>query len=206
MAAPKKVDYERIEPGWRVGILSPAQLASEYTMATGISVSHTAIIKHFTKRGVPRDLSAKVQAKADSMVMDAMVTGKVSSVTLAKESEIVAESATQQATIRIGHRKDIVRFRNVAIDLLAELESQTGNADLFQELGEFLRSEDDKGQDKRNDVYQKVISSVGRIDGLKKLAEVLKILVGLEREAYGIADAGKEGEPKGVLNIVMNLA
>ena len=64
MAAPKKVDYERIEPGWRAGIKSPAQLASEYTEATGISVSRSAIIKHFTELGVPRDLKAKVRAAA----------------------------------------------------------------------------------------------------------------------------------------------
>ena len=28
MAAPKKVDYEAIEPGWRAGIKSPEQLAA----------------------------------------------------------------------------------------------------------------------------------------------------------------------------------
>lgn len=55
MPARKKVDYERIEPGWRAGVLSPAQLAAEYTEATGVSVSHAAIIKHFKKLGVPRD-------------------------------------------------------------------------------------------------------------------------------------------------------
>ncbi|MNV92608.1 hypothetical protein D3C71_1872240 [compost metagenome] len=77
------------------------------------------------------------------------------------------------------------------MSLLDELETETGDIDLFRELGDILRSEDDKGQDRRNDVYQKVISSAGRIDSMKKLAETLKNLVGIEREAYGIAEATK---------------
>lgn len=191
MAAPKKVDYERIEPGWRAGIKSPAQLAAEYTAETGVSVSHAAIIKHFKKLGVPRDLVAKVKAKASAMVMESMVTGKVSSVTSKHDAEIIDQSATIIANVQVSHRSDIRRARTLCMSLLDELEAETGDIDLFRELGDILRSEDDKGQDKRNDVYQKVISSAGRIDSMKKLAETLKNLVGIEREAYGIAEAAK---------------
>ncbi len=195
MAAPKKIDYERIEPGWRAGIKSPAQLAAEYTAETGVSVSHAAIIKHFRKLGIPRDLRAKVQAKADAMVMQAMVTGKVSSETTVKDAELIARGAQDVATIRISHRADITRMRRIVLDLLGELEQQTGNPELFEQLGEMLRSEDDRSQDKRNEIYQKVISTAGRIDGLKKLAEAMKILIGLEREAYGL-DVTPEGTDK----------
>ena len=57
MAAPKKIDYDRIEPGWRAGLLSPHQLAALYTEETGQKVSHAAIIKHFKKSCIARDLS-----------------------------------------------------------------------------------------------------------------------------------------------------
>ena len=186
MAAKKKVDYEAIEPGWRAGLKSPEQLANEYTEDTGVSVSRSAIIKHFTKLGVPRDLSAKVRAKADAMVAEAMVTGKVSTETTIEQKVIIDAAALDVATIRVSHRKDISRFRKLALDLLAELEAETGNLDLFEELGDFLRADDDKAQDKRNELYRKVISGAGRIDSAKKLAETLKTLIGLEREAYGI--------------------
>jgi hypothetical protein len=87
------------------------------------------------------------------------------------------------------------------MSLLSELEIATDNLDLFEELGEFLRSDDDKGDDKRNTVYQRVISSVGRIDSMKKLSDTLKTLVGLEREAYGIAEGAEPtpGAPGGKL-------
>ena len=35
MAAPRIIDYGRIEPGWRAGKLSVQQLADEYEKATG---------------------------------------------------------------------------------------------------------------------------------------------------------------------------
>lgn len=191
MAAPKKVDYERIEPGWRAGILSPAQLAAEYTEATGVSVSRAAIIKHFTQLGVPRDLTAKVRAKADAMVAEAMVTGKVSSVTTRRDAEIIDESATREAIVRLSHRTDIARARNVVMSLFEELESVCGseNAELLAQLGELMRNPDDNGQDKLNDLYKKLMSLPGRAKTMKDLGDSLKTMVGLEREAFGLNDS-----------------
>jgi hypothetical protein len=80
------------------------------------------------------------------------------------------------------------------------LRPETDNLALFQELGEILRSEDDKGSDKRNDLYQKVISGAGRVDSMKKLADTLKTLIGLEREAYGMTDEPPPAPPSVVVN------
>ena len=186
MAAPRRIDWERIEPDYRAGIKSLLQIADEYEKATGVSVSHTAISKHFKKLGVKRNLKEKVLAKAEAIVSASMVSGKVSIETTATDAEIINKSAVDIATVRINHRSDITRTRKLALDMLSELEHQTGNVDLYEDLGEMLRSEDARGVDKRNDIYHKVISSAGRIDSLKKLAETLKTLIGLEREAYGI--------------------
>lgn len=195
MAAPKKVDYEQIEPGWRAGLKSPGQLAREYAESTGVQISHVAIIKHFKRLGVPRDLSAKVTAKADRMVTESMVTGKVATLTTKADAILIDTAALEVATIRVDHRKDIKRSRKLAMGLLEELEVQTVDIALFEELGELLRNEDDKGIDKRNDIYNKVISSASRITSMRALAETLKTLVGLEREAYGIV-TGDSGQQK----------
>lgn len=186
MAAPKKVDYARIEPGWRAGVKSPPQLAAEYTAATGISVSHTAIIKHFKKLGVPRDLAAKVKSKADSMVLQAMVTGKVSIETTKPDAEIIDAAAVQVATVHFEHRRDIKRSRSLVVALLEELEHQTVNVEVFNELGELMRKENEAGVDKLNDLYHKVIGLSGRISNIKSLSEALKNLIGLERQAFNM--------------------
>lgn len=195
MAAQKKVDYEAIEPGWRAGIKSPAQLAAEYTEATGISVSRSAIIKHFDKIGVPRDLSAKVHAKADAMVAEAMVTGKVSTATTLADSVIINAGAMDVATIRIGHRRDIALSRTLCMSLLGELQAQTVNLPGLVELGEILRQPNENGADRLNDIYRAVISLPERSKTMKALTESLKNLVGMEREAYGLDEKKPEQAP-----------
>lgn len=199
MAAPKKVDYERIEPGWRAGIKSPAQLAAEYTEATGISVSRPAIIKHFTELGVPRDLKAKVRAKADAMVAEAMVTGKVSTATTKRDAEIINESATQEAIVRLAHRADIARSRGLVMSLLSELEAVCGteNAEMLEQLGDLMRKPDANNQDKLNDLYRKLMSLPGRAKTMKDLGDSLKTMIGLEREAFGLDAATDDEQDKG---------
>lgn len=188
-AAPKKVvvDWERVESDYRAGLLSVREIAATH------GISHTYINRRVKEKNWTRDLSARIQAKAESIVSSAVVSNDVSTDRLETDAAIVSANAEVIARVRLNHRKDIVRFRNVALALLDELEVQTGNRELFDELGELLRSPDEKGIDKINDIYNKVISGAGRIDGVKKLAETLKILIGLEREAYGLVEnVGKD--------------
>jgi len=175
-------DWERIEDDYRAGLLSVREIAASQ------GISHTAIQKRAKAEGWERDLGAKIKAKAEALVAKREVAKTVATEAAATERIIVEANAEVIAGVRMAHRTDIARARRLAMSLLDELEVETGSLDLFTELGELLRSEDDKGQDKRNDVYRKVISSAGRIDGMKKLAETLKVLIGLEREAYGIAE------------------
>ena len=145
MAAPSKVDYERILPGWRAGVKSPDQLAAEYTAETGIKVSRQAIQKHFQKLRIPRDLTAQVRAKADAMVLEAGVTGKVQSKDLPPATAVVVEQAAlDSAAIQLAHRVDIKRGREVVAQLQADLETIAGHQDVRSLLtGLAQRRQDD---------------------------------------------------------------
>lgn len=180
------IDWERIEPDWRAGVKSVLQIAADYEKATGRSVSHTAINKHFKELKVPRDLKAKVQAKAEAKVSAAAVSARVSTETTPTDAAIIEANADVMATVMLSQRKDIQRNRSLAMKLLDELEDQTMGRELFENLGALMESPDENGRDKLFDLYMKVIGSSGRIDSMKKLADTLKVLVGLEREAYGI--------------------
>jgi hypothetical protein len=181
------VDWELIERDYRAGILSVREIAASQ------GISHAAINKRAKRDGWERDLAAKIQAKAEALVSKREVSTQVSTERLVTERAIVEGNAMRVAEVRMSHRADIRRLRNLAISMLEELEAETRDIALFNELGELLRAEDDKGQDKRNDLYNKVISSAQRIDSMKKLAETLKILIGIEREAYGIVSG--ESDP-----------
>ena len=186
----QKIDYERIEAGWRAGILSPRQLAAQYTEETNESVSHAAIIKHFTKLGIPRNLAEKIKAKSDDMVTRAMVTEQVTPVTIKRDKDIIDDAATKLTDIRLGQRKDISRARSISMKLFDELELMVGaeNVSLLQQLGELLYSPDDKGMDKLNDLYMKVINLPNRVKAIKELSDTMKTLVALERQAYGLEE------------------
>lgn len=87
------------------------------------------------------------------------------------------------------------------MQLLGELEETTGNKDLFEQLGELLYAPDKNGVDKLNEIYQKVIALPSRIKGMKDLADTLKTLVGLERQAFGIDDNANGNAPNGDINM-----
>ncbi|MCK1783455.1 helix-turn-helix domain-containing protein [Pseudomonas sp. TNT11] len=184
MTDKQPTDWERIEQLYRAGVLSVREIAAT------CGVSHTAINKRAKAGGWDRNLKAKIHAKADALVSKAEVSTKVSTETLATERGIVEANAQVIADIRLAHRTDIGRGRRLANKLLDELEGLTDNRDLFEQLGELLRSEDDNGQDKRNDLYMKVIDLPARTKTMKELGETLKNLITLERQAY---DLGSDG-------------
>lgn len=173
-------DWERIEQLYRAGLLSVREIAAAH------GITHGAINKRAKRDGWVRDLKAKIKAKADSLVSKSVVSTEVSKEQLATDRDTVEANAQVIANIRIAHRTDIGRYRKLANKMLEELEGLTDNRELFDQLGDLLRSEDDNGQDKLNDLYQKVISLPSRTKTLKDLGDTLKVLIGLERQAYSI--------------------
>ena len=88
--------------------------------------------------------------------------------------------------------------RTLTNALLNELEQQTdpNTLAMLQELGEMLRNEDDNGQDRRNDLYTKVISLSERSKTMKTLADSLRVVVDMERTAFSMdKDQGPAADP-----------
>ena len=179
--------WEKVEREYRAVILSLREIGESN------GCSHVAVTKRAKTEGWQRDLNAKIQAKADALVNRAAVTKVVNAAAAVKDDEAVEAGALAIARIRIEHRGDITRMRSLVLALLQECEVMTGDRALFEGLAEIMRNQDDKGQDKLNDAYSKVISLPQRIKGVTELADTLKVLIGLEREAYGLAtDDGRQ--------------
>lgn len=183
-ASKSGADWERIELDYRAGVKSLREIASEHGITEG------AIRKRAKKPGEEweRDLAGKIQAKAEELVRRDAVRSEVRANQAASEKAVVDANAQAIADIRLAHRHDIRRARTLTNALLSELEQQTDPDTLvmLRELGELLRSEDDNGQDRRNDLYQKVISLSERSKTLKTLADSLRVMVDMERTAFGM--------------------
>ena len=188
----KQIDWEALEIQYRAGIRSLKDIGSEF------GVSDAAIIKRAKRDNWSRDLKAKIQARADAKVSASLVRAEVSAQTKVRERQVIEAAATAVADIRLAHRSDIRRARNLTNSLLAELEAQTDPSTLamLHELGELLRNEDDNGQDRRNDLYTKVISLSERSKTMKTLADSLRVVVDMERTAFSMdKDQGPAADP-----------
>lgn len=190
-------DWEKIEADYRAGIKTLRQIAGDHGITEG------AIRKRAKRDGWERDLSAKIQQKADALVRKESVRSEVRTEPAISEREIIDANAQAIVSVRLSHRKDIQRSRRITMALLEELEQQTGaeNVALLEQMGELLRSEDDKGQDKLNDLYHKIISLPGRAKTMKDLGESLRVLVTLERQAFGLDD--KDTKPQDALTTLL---
>lgn len=185
---PKKaVEWDLVEVDYRAGIKSLKLMGTEY------GVSDAGILKKAKKEGWTRDLSAKIREKAAAKVSAAAVSAEVSLQTRAYEAQIVEANATLQSDIILAHRKDVQRSRALTMALLNELEVQTDNLDLLEQLREALHSPNENGVDKRDELFRKVTSLSSRSSTMKTLADSLKVLIGLEREAFGVGEDDEKG-------------
>ncbi|MGZ4968026.1 MAG: hypothetical protein ACXV8O_01305 [Methylobacter sp.] len=182
MAEDRDINWNAIELDYRAGQLTLRVIAEKY------GITHGAINKRAKRDGWERDLSGKIKQRAEALVSKIEVSKAVSNEKRILEKDIIETNATMQANIILSHRSNITRYRNLCEALLSELEIQTGECITFEELGEMMHSPDDKGMDKLNELYRKVISTPSRVDSTKKLSETLKTLIGLERQAFGLAD------------------
>lgn len=192
--AKKAPDWERIEKDYRAGILSVREIAGY------AGVSHTAIQKRAKTHGWERDLKAKIHAKAEALVARREVANKVASRSVETEREIVDGNAEQVADIRMAHRGDIARGRRMVNKLLDELETLTDEQGTIKELIAKFKDGDHEDGDAMADALalaKKVSALPNRTKTMKELAETLKTLVGLERQAYDIVADPTGGDGAG---------
>ena len=181
-----KPDWEAIESAYRAGLLSIREIASQH------GITHGAINKRAKRDGWERDLSSKIKNKADSLVSKKEVSTQVSSENKLNERILIETNAEVIANIRMEHRGDIRKARNITNALFEELGAECADIEAFKKLGELLANPDQNGRDKLNEVYMSVISMPERVKSMKALSETLKNLITLERQAYNIDDTPKD--------------
>lgn len=196
----KQPDWEAIERAYRAGVLSVREIAAAH------EVSHTAINKRAKRDGWDRDLKAKIKAKADALVSRREVSTEVSSKQAETEREIIELNAEVIANIRMAHRGDISRSRRLTNKLLDELESLTDEQGTIKELVDQLKDGDHEDGEAMADVLvlaKKMSALPARTKTMKELAETLKTLVALERQAYDL-DVKQGGSEEDTLSKLMD--
>ncbi|EMM2539436.1 hypothetical protein SNM64_05715 [Klebsiella pneumoniae] len=181
-----KPDWEAIETAYRAGVMSLREMASQHGISEG------AIRKRAKRDDWSRDLAAKVKERADDLVRKAEVRKQVRTETALSERVLIEATAEVVAAVRMEHRGDIRRAREITNALFDELGAECADVDSLRKLGELMLSPDENGRDKLNEIYHSIISMPERVKAVKALSEALKNLIGLERQAYDID--GPEGD------------
>lgn len=163
-----------------------ANIKSVSLIAQEIGVGPTAVYSRASNEGWTKNVEARAQ----------YVAGRQLALEAARDATLELETkkadrvnAEMQARVLVIHRTDVAKARIITMKLFHELETMMENTPELKSLGEILRDEDDRGRDKLNDIYQAIISLPDRVDVNKKLAESLKTLLQLERQAFGIVGA-----------------
>ncbi|EBA8975558.1 hypothetical protein CDR69_21845 [Salmonella enterica] len=180
-----KPDWEAIETAYRAGVMSLREIASHHGISEG------AIRKRAKRDDWSRDLNARIQQKADDLVRKQEVRKTVRTKTELTERVLIEATAEVIASVRMEHRGDIRRARELTNTLFDELGAQCADVVALEQLGDIMFDPDDKGRDRLNETYQKVISLPSRVKSLKDLSDSLKTLIGLEREAWSIGTASE---------------
>ncbi|MFN4482993.1 hypothetical protein [Klebsiella pneumoniae] len=181
-----KPDWEAIETAYRAGVMSLREIASQHGISEG------AIRKRAKRDDWSRDLNAKVKERADDLVRKAEVRKQVRTETALSERVLIEATAEVVAAVRMEHRGDIRRAREITNALFDELGAECADVDSLRKLGELMLSPDENGRDKLNEIYHSIISMPERVKAVKALSDALKNLIGLERQAYDID--GPEGD------------
>lgn len=183
-----KHDWEAIESAYRAGLMSLREIASQHGISEG------AIRKRAKRDEWSRDLQAKIQERAEDLVRKKEVRKQVRSEGTFTERVLIESTAEVIATVRMEHRGDIRRARELTNALFDELSAECADVAALDKLGEMMFDPDDKGRDRLNEIYQKVISLPSRVKSMKDLSDSLKTLIGLEREAYSIENKAETKE------------
>ncbi|EJD6109743.1 hypothetical protein ABK654_17760 [Morganella morganii] len=178
----KRPDWEAIESAYRAGVMSLREIASQHDISEG------AIRKRAKRDDWSRDLNAKIKARSDDMVRKQEVRRQVRSETALSERVLIEATAEVITNVRMEHRGNIRRARELANVLFDELSAECADVAALEKLGELMIEPDDNGRDKLNELYHAVISLPERVKSAKALSETLKNLIGLERQAYGLDD------------------
>lgn len=195
MTDKQPTDWERIEQLYRAGVLSLREIAIACP-----GPNHVAIARRAKKFGWVQDLSAKIKAKANDLVTRQAVTAYVTAERAVSDKAVIEINAQAIASIRMAHRGDIARGRRLTNKLLDELEALTDEQGTIRELIDQLKDGDHEDGDAMADVLKlasKMSALPNRTKTMKELADTLKTLVMLERQAFNLDEAEGDKPPAG---------
>lgn len=177
-----KADWEAIEQAYRANVKSVAKIAEEF------NVKDSTLRSRAKRNNWSRNLGKLIRLEADKIVNADAVKREVGRLE-SMDKATVAENAKLTASIRISHREDIGKARQLSMMLFEDLKAQIG-ADNRQRLEDlFIAALQAEVIDASAlEAYERVTSLTNHVRVMKDLADIMTKFIMLERQAYGLDD------------------
>ena len=210
------VDLERLKRDYETDRMTMRELGKLH------GISHVRVLHYVKKLGWTRNIARQARALAERRMANPKAkpeepavlpathpVGNLSLVTGDVVTPAVADAAAVLVGVRTRHRQGIERFTLLAQMLLAELEATTERPDLIAEMIKALEPImdaeecEDTGviraaqivrRRKLEEAVARATSTSSRTKTMKDLTDILKTLIGLERQAHDLDTPGENDD------------
>lgn len=187
LEAKVKTDWEAIEKLYRAGVLSIREIARQH------GITDKAIRNKAEAGQWQRDLTHKVEAKVRSVLVRSQVRSFSTADEVRTEQEIVESAAAVVVNVVRSHRSQISRGQALVQLLMQQLMQAADEREGLEDEIEVMTSEDTSGQ--RRAMLKRAVSLPVHAATVRDLSNAMKNLVGLERQAFNIADGSEPPPP-----------
>ena len=182
-----KADWEAIEGHYRAGVLSIREIAKQ------AGITDAAIRQKAKANNWERDLTAKVAAKVRTDLLRTELRTRTPEEKARSEKQIIDDAASPIVEVVRAHRRTITRAINIVNTLASQLrEAIEAREEIVVTIHE--ETAGDMTVERRNRMLR-AVSLGGNVSTLKDLSVATKTYVGLERQAFGLADHDDAAPP-----------
>lgn len=175
-------DWAAIERDYRLGQLTVREIARQH------EINPSSIIRRAERDGWARDLSDEVRAKTRAALLRNTPSATPERNTPTREDIALAVQTNVQLVRE--HRADIKALRDAVTKLIADLSTELDPEEVIETLS-------NGDPDEVKDIERKLNRALalgGRAQAASTLANTLKVLIPLEREAFALDAKPDQGE------------
>ncbi len=195
---PAKHDWEAVERDYATGRYTDGELGAKHGLSREAIVRRRKNDQKKDARRWQKDLTKQVKDATNALLIHntvMSVTKEVTGViTAGHTASAVLAAAEVSKQVILQHRTELKTARQIAMDLLAEVQSQRLLAADKELLAQVLAGEAKELKDisEAQRVVQKALATGSRVSSIKALADTLTKLHSGERVAFGLDDGTED--------------
>lgn len=190
MARKAKVDWDAVERDWRAGLLTHAEICRKYKIDDSYlrrRAREGKWTKDLKEAARDRALVTLAQHQEDRERARSNSQGD-SAGTRSADEDVIDDAVKTQLGVILDSRKRISKATNLVDRLMSELDGQTENREVLEELIEIVYAGNDPSSAANRMALKRALSLGSRVVSMVNLANAIGKLTLLRRQAFGLEE------------------